>query len=82
MSNFIPWPVPLLTESVHVHVCGLCVCSHACVYVAEKEAYREIPEILDSGPVSWQKCDFCMLSVHSALYVLVAFSLGLEEKAM
>lgn len=52
MSNFIPRPVPLLTESVHVRVCGLCVCGHACVYVVEKEAHREIQEILGSGPIS------------------------------
>lgn len=54
MSHLIPRPVPLLTEYVYVCVCAhvVCVAAHACVYVVEKEARREIQEILGSGPIS------------------------------
>lgn len=56
MSHLIPRPVPLPTESVYVrvHVCArvVCVAAHACVYVVEKEARREIQEILGSRPIS------------------------------
>ena len=54
MSHLIPWPVPPLIESLYVRTCGLCVCEadHECVYVVEKEARREIQEILGSGPIS------------------------------
>ena len=58
---------------------AVCAAAHACA--VEKEARREIQEILGSGPISWKDmCFLCVWCVYRALYVLVAFSPGLEER--
>lgn len=56
MTHLLLQPVPLLTESLHVPVCVcvhvVCVATHVWVDAVENEAFREIQEILGSGPVS------------------------------